>query len=185
MNALSGPLYIVTGVLLVAGAAKLAQPSATATALRAIRVPSPMLSTRVLGAAELALTIAAIATGAPLLWAGIALAYAGFTVFILWALRDGGIVGSCGCFGREDTPPTPGHAGFNAAAAAIAALAVSEPSRLSDFDGSVFEGILFTAFVILGIALAVAMLTELPRTLALARGTATPAAPTFSIKGRP
>lgn len=185
MNALSGPLYIVTGVLLVAGVAKLARPSATATALRSIGVPSPMLSTRVLGTIEIALTIAAIATGAAVLWAGVALAYTGFTVFILWALRDGEVLGSCGCFGREDTPPTPGHAGFNAAAAAIAALAISEPSRLSDFDGTLFEGILLTTFVVLGVALAVAMLTELPRTLALARGTAAPAAATFSIKGRP
>lgn len=185
MNALSGPLYIVTGVLLVAGVAKLFRPSATATALRSLGVPSPMAATRLLGATEIALTIAAITTGAPILWAGVAAAYTGFTVFILWALRDGEILGSCGCFGREDTPPTPGHAAFNAAAATVAALAIVDPVRLSAFDGSAFEGVLLTTFVLLGVALAIALLTELPRTLALAKGTATPAAATFSIKGRP
>ena len=109
----------MTGVLLVAGLAKIARPSATATALRTLKIPSPMLSTRILGLGEVALTIGAFVTGSPILWAGVAASYASFTVFIFWALRDGDIAGSCGCFGREDTPPTPGHAAFNAAAAAI------------------------------------------------------------------
>lgn len=184
VDALAAPLYIVTGVLLVAGAAKIVQPSATATALRTLGIPSPMHATRLLGFGEVALTVAAILIGAPLLWAGVALSYGAFTVFILWALRDGGVVGSCGCFGREDTPPTPGHAAFNAAAFAIAGLATVDPVRLSNFDGSLVEGALFAALVGLGITLSISALTALPRTLALAKGTALPVAPTFSMTNR-
>ncbi len=175
---------MVAGVLLVAGIAKVVRPSATATALRALRVPSPMVATRLLGAGEIALTGAAIAIGSPVLWAGVALAYVVFTVFILWALRDGDVLGSCGCFGREDTPPTPGHAAFNAAAATIAGLAVVDPVRLADFDGSAFAAVLLVCLVAVGTAVAIAALTELPRTLALAKGTAMPAPATFSIRGR-
>lgn len=142
-----------------------------------------MLATRCLGVGEVTLTIAAIITGAPILWAGVAAAYAAFTIFILWALRDGGIVGSCGCFGREDTPPTPGHAAFNAAAAAIAGLAIADPVALSNFDGSAFTAALLVSLVSMGIVVAIAALTELPRTLALARGTAKPAPATFTLRG--
>ena len=34
--------------------------------------------------------------------------YAGFTAFVVLALRRGGVLSSCGCFGRADTPPDPG-----------------------------------------------------------------------------
>lgn len=140
-----------------------------------------MQTTRVIGLAEVAIAIAAIATGAAILWAGVALAYGAFTVFIMWALGRGDIVGSCGCFGREDTPPTPGHAAFNAAAAALAALAVADPVVLSQFDGSAAEALLLAVLVGIGITLAIAALTALPRTLALARGTAAPVVATFTL----
>lgn len=140
-----------------------------------------MLATRLLGLAEIALAIAAIALGAPILWAGVALAYGAFTLFILWALNGNQDVATCGCFGHVDTPPTPGHAAFNAAAAAIAALAIFEPVRLSDFEGSVAEGLLALVLVVVGITLSIGALTTLPRTLALAHGTAAPSVPTFSV----
>ena len=142
-----------------------------------------MLATRLLGIGEVALTIAAIAIGASILWAGVAIAYAAFTIFMFWALRDGGIVGSCGCFGREDTPPTPGHAAFNAAATTTAGLAIVDPVRISDFEGSAFSAVLLAALVTVGTAAAIAALTELPRTMALAKGTAKPVAATFSLRG--
>lgn len=175
----------MTGVLLVAGIAKIARPSATATALRALRIPSPIHGTRLLGTAEVIVAVAAIVNGSPILWSLVTLSYAAFTAFILWALRDGTILGSCGCFGREDTPPTPGHAAFNAAAATVAGLAIADPVRLSDFEGSSFEAVLLATLVLVGATAAVAALTELPRTLALAKGKATPTPTTFSLRGRP
>ena len=182
MTSLAAPLYIVTGVLILAGAAKVRTPSPTATALRELKIPKPLLMARIMGAGEVVLGIAAIASGAAMLWALIALAYASFTIFILWALGSTNAVGSCGCFGHEDTPPTPGHAAFNAAAAAIAGLAVASPVRLDDFDGSWFEALVAVALIGIAIALVIAALTSLPRTLALARGTAAPIVPTFSIE---
>jgi len=141
-----------------------------------------MLMARIMGIAEVALGCAAIAIGAPALWALVALAYGLFTIFILWALSGTNAVGSCGCFGHEDTPPTPGHAAFNAAAAAIAALAVTSPVHIGDFDGSLYEAAVTIVLIGSAIALIVALLTSLPRTLAHARGTAAPIVPTFSLE---
>jgi uncharacterized membrane protein YphA (DoxX/SURF4 family) len=182
VSALAGPLYVVTAVLVVAGGAKLLSPTATATTLRTIGVPKPNAATRLMGLAEIAVGIGAIVTGSALLWAAVALAYASFAAFILWALQADADIGSCGCFGHEDTPPTPGHAAFNAAAAAIAALAAADPVRIGDFDGSLAEGILFAALVATGTALSVLALTTLPRVIALARGTAAPQTPTFAVR---
>jgi hypothetical protein len=181
VSALAGPLYVVTGVLLVAGLAKITTPSPTATALRILRIPAPLVAARLLGAAEVVLAVAAVAFGAPVLWALVAAAYAGFTVFVLWALQADEAVGSCGCFGQEDTPPTPGHAAFNAAGAALAALAIADPVRLGDFDGSAVEGVLLAALTVAGVALSVLAMTRLPRLLALVHGTAAPVVPTFGI----
>jgi len=184
VNLLAGPLFIALGVLVVAGAAKLVRPSPTAAALGALHVPQPLLAARALGATEVALGIATAVTGEPLLFAGVAIAYGAFTIFILWALNGNQDVVSCGCFGHEDTPPTPGHVAFNAAAAATAALAVIDPVAIADLDGTVAQQILTVALIGLGIVLVIAALTALPRTLAIARGTAPAAIPTFSINSR-
>ena len=185
MTSLAAPLYIITGVLALAGVAKVLSPTATATALRAIGVPKPLIATRALGAAEVAVSVAAVVTGAAIFWASIAASYAAFAVFIFWALSGNQGVVSCGCFGHEDTPPTPGHAAFNATAAAIAGLSVADPVALGDFDGTAFEAVLAVALIGTGIALSVAALTVLPRTLSLAHGTAAPAAQSFSLNGSP
>jgi len=140
-----------------------------------------MVSARILGVLEMALAVGAVVSGAALLWSGVALAYASFTVFILWALNGNQNVASCGCFGHEDTPPTPGHAAFNAAAAAIAGLAAASPVRVDELGLSTSEALLSAGLIGAGIALSIACLTSLPRTLALAHGTATPTAPTFTI----
>ena len=182
VTSLAAPLYVVTGVLILAGTAKVFTPSPTATALRELKVPKPLIAARLMGAGEVILGIAAIATGAPLLWALVAVSYALFAIFILWALGGDNAVGSCGCFGHEDTPPTPGHAAFNAAAATVAALAVADPITLGDFDGSVLEALVAITLIGTAIALVIAALTTLPRTLAYARGTAAPIVPTFSLE---
>ena len=132
---------------------------------------------------EVVVGVLAIAVGHPVLWAGVALSYAAFTVFVLWALGDTSRVGSCGCFGREDTPATPGHAAFNAAAAAVAAIAVIDPVTLSSFDGSVAEALISTALIATGIALSITGLTVLPRVLNAANGNATPTVAEFSLDG--
>gem|GEM_PF-1794536 len=182
VNSLSGPLLVVLGVLVVAGAAKVLTPSPTASALDVLRIPKPLLAARAMGAGEVVLGIAAAVTGNPLLFALVALSYGAFTLFILWALNGNQDLVSCGCFGHEDTPPTAGHAAFNAAAAAIAALAVVDPISVTDFNGTVLEGLLAATLVVLGVVLCIAALTVMPRNLALVHGTAAPSAPEFSLR---
>jgi hypothetical protein len=144
-----------------------------------------MLAARTLGVFEVIIAVLAIALGTPVLWALIAAIYANFAVFILWALNGNSAVGSCGCFGHEDTPPTLGHAAFNAAAAAVCGLAVADPVRLGDFDGAPFDAIVLIVMIGIGVSLVVAALTSLPRTLALARGTAAPVVRTFALDTHP
>ena len=182
VTALAAPLYIVTGVLILAGCAKVLTPSPTATALRELKIPRPLLAARAMGVGEIVVGIAAIGTGHAILWAVVAVMYAGFAIFILWALNGNGAIGSCGCFGHEDTPPTPGHAAFNAAAATIAGLSAVDPVSLSDYDGSAFEAAIALLLVVAGVVLSIAALTSLPRILSLARGTAAPYVPTFSLE---
>lgn len=180
MNALFGPLLVVVGVLLVAGVAKVRSPSPTASALEGLRVPKPLLAARALGMGEVVVAIAAIVFGSSLLFALVALAYGAFTAFIIWALAGKADI-SCGCFGHEDTPPTIGHAAFNAAAAAVAAIGALDPVSIFDFDGTFAEGALTAVLTVLAITLSIAVLTSVPRNLALVRGTAPARVPEFSL----
>ena len=45
----------------------------------------------------------------------VAASYAAFTAFVLLARSRGGVLASCGCFGRADTPPTTTHVVVTAA----------------------------------------------------------------------
>ncbi len=181
VTALAAPLYIATGVLILAGVAKAMRPSATAGALRELSIPSPLLSARALGVSEVALGVVAVLTGHWVAWAGVGVSYLSFTFFVLWVLRDPSRVGSCGCFGREDTPATPGHLAFNAVAATVAFFAAFDPVSLSSFSGSVFEGLLFAVLLAVGISLSIASLTVLPRTLMLVSGSGAAVIPEFSL----
>ncbi len=178
---LAVPLYVVTGVLFIAGLAKLRSPSATAGSLRELNVPSPLLAARLLGAYEVVLAAVAILTGHPLAWAGVGLSYLGFTGFVWWALGDSSRVGSCGCFGREDTPATTGHLIFNAVASAIALLSVLTPVELSSFEGSAFEAFLTVVLVAVAVVLSIVALTLLPRTLAATKSGSQPMVTQFAL----
>ena len=171
----------MTGVLILAGLAKMRRPSATASALRELSIPSPLAAARLLGVAEVVVGVLAIAAGERILWVGVAAAYTAFLGFVLWALADSSRVGSCGCFGREDTPVTPSHAAFNAAAAALGWIAVVDPVSLAALDLSIVEAIVAIALIAAGIAISIAALTVLPRTLKAAQGKAQPSVPEFSL----
>jgi hypothetical protein len=114
-------------VLVVAGAAKVADPSRTAGALAALGWPSSAGLVRVVAAAELLVGAGTLVVGGPVLAALVALSYLGFAVFVVAALTSGTPIGSCGCLGRADTPPTPLHVLVDAvlAAGALAAAATS------------------------------------------------------------
>lgn len=127
MDALAGPYLAAAALLVAAGAAKLLDPLPLVRALRSVGLPAPHLLVRAGALVELVLGLAAIVTGSRVAAAGVALSYAVFSVFVLVALRRGGVLASCGCFGKADTPPTATHVAVTAALAAVAAAVASQP----------------------------------------------------------
>jgi hypothetical protein len=82
---------------------------------------------RALAAAEVAVGLWAIAAPSRIPALLVCSAYLAFTVFVAHALRRGGFLTSCGCFGKADTPPTRSHLAVTGAAAVAAAAVVAVP----------------------------------------------------------
>ncbi len=127
MLALAGPFLAGAALLVLAGLGKVRDPAPLVRALRSVglRVPRPLV--RVAAAAEVALGAAAAAHASRVAAALVALTYAGFALFVVVALQRGGVLASCGCFGRADTPPTRTHAVLTLALAAVAAAVAVRP----------------------------------------------------------
>jgi hypothetical protein len=147
MPALTGPALVGAALLVVAGAAKAVDPVNTVGALRALRLPSSPGLVRGGAAAEAAIGAAAIVVGGAAWWALVALSYLAFAGFVLAAMRAGTMVGSCGCFGHEDTPPHPVHVvldlilGGVAVAAAAQGLVPAEEIADAPGPGAVVVGL--------------------------------------------
>jgi hypothetical protein len=168
VSALAGPWTIVTGLLLLGGALKAAQPADTARALEALGLHASKALVRAGGVAEVGIAAGALATGAWPFAAFVAGSYLVFLAFVVAALRSKTPLSSCGCFGRADTPPTLAHAGVNAAAAGVALAAVVAPlpglaSIVADQPG---WGIPFLFLAVVGVYLTFLMLSALPRMFA-------------------
>ena len=141
MDALAGPYLASALLLVVAGAAKVRDPLPLVRALRSARLPAPVAGVRLLAAAEVVLGLTAVLRGGRAAAVLVALSYAAFTAFVLLARRRGGVLASCGCFGRADTPPTTGHAVTTGALAVLAvgvaaAPLATLPQVLSDAPGA-------------------------------------------------
>jgi hypothetical protein len=124
MGAWAGPFLIAALLLAAAGAAKVIDPATTVGALRKLGVPAPAAAVRVGGGIEVVLAVGAVLTGAAVLAALVAASYLLFTAFVLVALGRGLPIGSCGCFGKVDTPPSVLHVVVNLAAV-VAAIGVA------------------------------------------------------------
>jgi uncharacterized membrane protein YphA (DoxX/SURF4 family) len=123
----AGPLVSVLAVVLVvAGAGKLRSPAAAAEALRSAGLPSGALTARLVGIAEAAVGALVLALPSRPALALMAVLYAVLGAFALRLLRAAEPAASCGCFGA-DAPPSALHAGFDAGAAAVAAVAAAGP----------------------------------------------------------
>src|SRR5690606_33515263 len=72
-------------------------------------------------AAEAVLGAVVLAVGGRLPAALVAVSYLAFAGFVAVALRSGRPVGTCGCFGRPDTPPRWSHVAVDLALAAAGA----------------------------------------------------------------
>lgn len=127
MDALAGPYLAAAALLVAAGGAKLVDPLPLVRALRSVGLPACGPLVRAAAAAELLLGVLAAATGARPAALGVALSYAAFTAFVLVARRRGGVLASCGCFGKADTPPTRTHVALTAGLAAVAAAVAVRP----------------------------------------------------------
>jgi hypothetical protein len=162
---------VVAALLVLAGAQKLLDPLMTVGALRALGLPSRPAVVRLGSAAELGLGVAAIVAGAPVLWWLIAASYLAFNGIVVAALRRGTMIGSCGCFGREETPPHWSHILLNTllatTAGAVALSGTAAPlDALADDAGA---AAVVTLLAGLALHLVHALYVELPRTLVSAR----------------
>lgn len=171
MQALTGPVVVVAGLLALAGLMKLVRPAPTAGALRAMRLPSALLAVRVLGAGEIVLGIAAGITFSPPLLALTAAAYLAFAAFVVVALGADVPLQSCGCFGQVDTPPSGAHVVLDVAAAiaVIAALVTDTPGLRTTLADQPWHAVPFLLLATICVYLCVQILTVLP--LALGRRT--------------
>ena len=150
MHALAGPFLAAAALLVVAGAGKVLDPRSLVRAARSVGLRASAPAVRAAAAVEVALGVWAVLSGSRLAAVAVAVSYAGFTAFVLLALRRGGVLASCGCFGKADTPPTRTHAVVTALAAlAAAAVAVQPigplPSLLGDSPWSGLPLLLATA----------------------------------------
>ena len=127
MDALAGPYLASAALLVAAGVGKLVDPLPLVRALRSAHLPGSAALVRVLAAAEALLGLAAVVTGSRATAVLVAGSYAAFTAFVLLARRRGGVLASCGCFGKADTPPTTTHVAVTAALAAVAAAVAVRP----------------------------------------------------------
>ena len=123
MTSLVGPLHAAAAVVLVAGAAKLARPTAAATALRVLRLPGSRAAVRAIAVVELAVAalVLAGAGGGRAAVAALAALHLGFAA-VAAALRARSA--TCGCFGAA-APVTGTHVVVNLVVAALALAAVA------------------------------------------------------------
>ena len=165
MGAWTAPLLVASTLLVIAGAPKVVDPANTVGALRSVGLRAPATAVRLLGAIEALLGAATMLTGARPLAALVSLSYAGFSAFLVVALRKGGAVSSCGCVGRADTPPTRSHLTVTAVLAlASAAAAVSGADGLATTGWSA-TNLTAVGFALLGSWLVWLVFTALPHLL--------------------
>ncbi len=154
-------------LLAASGVSKALDPDPTRGALKAARLPSSSPAVVLLGVVEVLAAIVGIVIGGWWL-APAAILYLGFSGFTFAAVRGRIPVQSCGCFGREDTPPTALHIVYNLiATAALGYLAVTDRSAVP-WAGPAVELALYLAFGLIGGYLSYLVLARLPQTLALA-----------------
>jgi uncharacterized membrane protein YphA (DoxX/SURF4 family) len=161
---------IALALLAASGVSKVIDPDPTRGAMTAAGLPSSLLLSRLLGVLEVVAAVAALTLGG--WWAApSALLYLGFTWFTWAAVRRQIPVQSCGCFGREDTPPTWIHVAYNSVATVALALVVVTGDATVPWSGPLGELALFLGFGLVGGYLSYLLLAQLPRTLRLARTT--------------
>jgi hypothetical protein len=122
----TGLFLAAAALLVIAGAQKVADPLPLVRALRSTGLKVPASAVRVVAAGEVAVGIGSVVTGNGI---AVALSYLAFTAFVVVAKVKGGVLASCGCFGKADTPPTWLHAGIT-----LGLAVASTPGRSAGID---------------------------------------------------
>jgi hypothetical protein len=122
-----------------------------------------------LGLWEIAAGSLALGVGGALGGSMLLVTYAAFAGFIVYALRSGLPIQSCGCFGRSDTPPSMSHVAVNVLAAASGAWLVifGGGDLLTTLTAQPLGGVPYVGFIAVGVYALYLLLAELPKTLGL------------------
>ena len=161
-------MVIVLVLLAASGIGKLVDWKPTSGALKAASLPGDRGSVWLLGFVEIGAATTGLLIGG--LWMAPALLlYAGFTGFTFWAMRREVPLQSCGCFGKDDTPPTAIHVIYNLIASFALTFGTASGSMPIDWTGAFGETLLVLAFAAIGAYLSYLLLAELPKTLTQAR----------------
>jgi hypothetical protein len=177
VEALGGPVVISAVVLALAGARKLMDPASTQGALREMGLPwrGPIVAALAVG--EILVGVAVLAVGGTLTLLALAAWYLGFAAFVAVALRRDVPLASCGCIGKEDTPPTWVHLAIDLFFGVVALVAAFDPygSVVDLLDGQPWAGVPLIGYVAVGVYLTYVALAVLPVTLEAARLVRAPA----------
>lgn len=119
---------VYSSLLIVTGFAKLRRPGETSRALALFGLPSGLWVGWSLGGVEVTVGLAALALAAQWAYLAQGLLYLGFAIWVLVAIRSDIPLSSCGCLGRDDTPPYWGHLALDLGGAGVALLAVATGS---------------------------------------------------------
>ncbi|MGZ4795811.1 MAG: hypothetical protein ACXV8T_07950, partial [Acidimicrobiia bacterium] len=94
-----------------------------------------------------------------------ALSYAAFTGFVVIARVRRLPIGTCGCFGKVDTPPSALHVAVNVGAAvAASAIAIGHGAGLGPFlSAQPWSGVPFLGLVAVGVYATFSLLTVVPQ----------------------
>lgn len=157
---------IALGLLAASGLAKIVDPEPTTGAMRSARLPASSPVTYALGTVEVLLALVSLTVGGMAL-VGAAAMYGAFTVFTFAATRKRIPVQSCGCFGRDDTPPSPIHVIFNLVATVSLLALVPLGLVPIDWGLSALQLSLYFGFTAIGVYVAYLMLSRLPQLLHL------------------
>lgn len=165
MGAWTVPYGIAIALLAAAGITKVRDPRDTVGALARSGLVVPPVAVRGLAAFEVGLAAAALATGSRTGATLVGLSYVAFAVFVAQARVRHLPIGSCGCFGRLETPPTVGHLLVNlgCALAALGAAAAGPTAWLGLGDLDPAAAVTVAALVVAGVTLAAVLVTVVPR----------------------
>ncbi len=168
-------LYLAACMVLVgAGAAKVWRPGDTARALAGAVPIAPRVLRRVvrIGAVgEIAVGVLAFVVPDAMSAGALAASYAAFAVFVAYARGHGGVLATCGCFGKPDVPPTLLHIVIDVALAVAGAALALDPAGRSTLVTTILvrqpaHGIPLVLVSSLCAWLVVITLSTLPRTMA-------------------